>query len=72
MTRARSPSARGAAPPCHCHRGPPDVSPRAYRLNSGARRAAAHLSRLGHPDVAVMTGGILAWIDRVDPTLPPY
>ena len=37
-----------------------------------ARRAAAHLSRLGHPDVAVMTGGILAWIDRVDPTLPPY
>ncbi|MFK5633581.1 MULTISPECIES: ThiF family adenylyltransferase [unclassified Ornithinimicrobium] len=37
-----------------------------------ARRAAAHLSRLGHLEVTVMTGGILAWIDRVDPTLPPY
>lgn len=37
-----------------------------------ARRAAAHLVRLGHPDVSVMTGGMLAWIDRVDPSLPTY
>ncbi|MGD8199245.1 ThiF family adenylyltransferase [Ornithinimicrobium sp. W1679] len=37
-----------------------------------ARRAAAHLVRLGHPDVSVMTGGMLAWIERVDPSLPSY
>ncbi|AXH96523.1 ThiF family adenylyltransferase [Ornithinimicrobium avium] len=37
-----------------------------------ARRAAAHLVRIGHPGVRVMTGGILAWIDRVDPSLPSY
>lgn len=37
-----------------------------------AQRAAAHLQRLGHADVAVMTGGILGWIDEVDPTLPRY
>ncbi|TQM90734.1 adenylyltransferase/sulfurtransferase [Ornithinimicrobium humiphilum] len=37
-----------------------------------ARRAAAHLVRIGHPDVRVMTGGMLAWIERVDPSLPSY
>ena len=37
-----------------------------------ARRAAAHLVKLGREDVSVMTGGILAWIERVDPTLPTY
>ncbi len=37
-----------------------------------AERAAAHLVRLGHPDVAVMDGGIVAWIDTVDPSLPQY
>lgn len=37
-----------------------------------ARRAAAHLVKIGHPDVRVMTGGMLAWIERVDPSLPPY
>lgn len=37
-----------------------------------ARRAAAHLVRLGREDVSVMTGGMLAWIDRVDPSLPTY
>src|SRR5690606_8459947 len=37
-----------------------------------AERAAAHLVRLGHPDVAVLRGGILAWIDQVDPSLPRY
>ncbi|WP_299520322.1 ThiF family adenylyltransferase [uncultured Serinicoccus sp.] len=37
-----------------------------------AQRAAAHLVRLGHGDVSVMTGGILAWIEQVDPTLPTY
>ena len=37
-----------------------------------AQRAAAHLVRLGHHEVSVMTGGILAWIEQVDPTLPSY
>lgn len=37
-----------------------------------ARRAAAHLVRIGHPDVKVMTGGILAWREHVDPSLPSY
>lgn len=37
-----------------------------------AERAAAHLVRVGHPDVSVMHGGILGWIDQVDPSLPRY
>ncbi|WP_298887274.1 ThiF family adenylyltransferase [uncultured Serinicoccus sp.] len=37
-----------------------------------AQRAAAHLVRLGHAEVSVMTGGILGWIEQVDPTLPRY
>ncbi|WP_151526284.1 ThiF family adenylyltransferase [Serinicoccus kebangsaanensis] len=37
-----------------------------------AQRAAAHLVRLGRQDVSVMTGGILAWIEQVDPSLPSY
>lgn len=37
-----------------------------------ARRAAAHLVRMGRDDVSVMTGGILAWIERIDPSLPSY
>lgn len=37
-----------------------------------AERAAAHLVRLGHPDVAVLNGGILGWIEHVDPSLPRY
>lgn len=37
-----------------------------------AERAAAHLVRLGREDVSVMSGGILAWIEQVDPSLPTY
>ena len=37
-----------------------------------AQRAAAHLVKIGHPDVRVMRGGILAWIEQVDPSLPTY
>lgn len=37
-----------------------------------ARRAAAHLVKIGHPQVRVMTGGMLAWIEHVDPSLPSY
>lgn len=37
-----------------------------------AGRAARHLVHLGHQDVRVMTGGILGWIEQVDPNLPRY
>ena len=37
-----------------------------------AQRAAAHLVKLGHPAVSVMTGGMLGWIEQVDPSLPSY
>lgn len=37
-----------------------------------AGRAARHLVHLGHPDIRVMTGGILGWIEHVDPSLPKY
>lgn len=37
-----------------------------------AQRAAAHLVKIGHPDVRVMIGGILAWIKDIDPTMPSY
>lgn len=37
-----------------------------------ANRAAVHLVKIGHPDVRVMTGGMLAWIERVDSSLPTY
>ncbi len=37
-----------------------------------ARRAAAHLAGLGHPDVRLMDGGMLAWAERIDPRYPRY
>ncbi|MGB3762119.1 MAG: molybdopterin-synthase adenylyltransferase MoeB [Ornithinimicrobium sp.] len=37
-----------------------------------AERAASHLLGLGCSDVRVMRGGMLAWIDEVDPSLPRY
>lgn len=37
-----------------------------------ANRAAVHLVKIGYPDVRVMTGGMLAWIERVDSSLPTY
>ncbi|WP_202619072.1 molybdopterin-synthase adenylyltransferase MoeB [Ornithinimicrobium cavernae] len=37
-----------------------------------AGRAARHLVHLGHPDVRVMAGGILGWIDHIDQSLPRY
>ena len=42
------------------------------KVGPRAGRAARHLVHLGHPDVRVMTGGILGWIDEVDPSLPRY
>ncbi|MGC1208676.1 MAG: molybdopterin-synthase adenylyltransferase MoeB [Ornithinimicrobium sp.] len=42
------------------------------KVGPRAERAARHLLSLGHPDVRVMHGGMLAWIDDVDPSLPRY
>jgi len=42
------------------------------KVGPRAERAARHLVGLGHSDVRVMDGGMLAWIDEVDPALPRY
>ena len=42
------------------------------KVSPRARRAAAHLVALGHPDVSLMDGGMLAWADRIDPSYPHY
>jgi sulfur-carrier protein adenylyltransferase/sulfurtransferase len=42
------------------------------KVGPRAERAARHLLALGHPDVRVLRGGMLAWIDEVDPTLVRY
>lgn len=42
------------------------------KVGPRAGRAARHLVHLGHPDVRVMTGGILGWIEHIDPSLPRY
>ncbi|WP_438612599.1 molybdopterin-synthase adenylyltransferase MoeB [Kocuria oxytropis] len=41
---------------------------------AGARseRALRLLAAAGHPDVAHLEGGVLAWIEQVDPTQQPY
>jgi sulfur-carrier protein adenylyltransferase/sulfurtransferase len=41
---------------------------------SGARSAEclALLRAAGHPDVAHVDGGVLAWVEQVDPSLPTY
>ncbi len=37
-----------------------------------SRRAAEFLQSAGFPKVVNLTGGIAAWIDEIDPTLPGY
>jgi hypothetical protein len=42
---------------------------------SGGVRSATALNRLraaGHPDARHLAGGVLAWVDEVDPSLPRY
>jgi adenylyltransferase/sulfurtransferase len=41
---------------------------------SGARsqRAALALKQAGFTNVSNLTGGILAWADKIDPSLPKY
>jgi adenylyltransferase/sulfurtransferase len=48
--------------------------PVVLHCRSGVRSATA-LNRLraaGHPDARHLAGGVLAWVDEVDPTLPRY
>jgi len=42
------------------------------KVGPRAQRAAQHLIALGHPDVRVLAGGMLGWIDEVDDTLVRY
>ncbi|MHA6513180.1 molybdopterin-synthase adenylyltransferase MoeB [Tessaracoccus sp. Z1128] len=42
------------------------------KISPRARRAAAHLIGLGHPDVSLMDGGMIAWGERIDPSFPHY
>jgi sulfur-carrier protein adenylyltransferase/sulfurtransferase len=44
------------------------------QCRSGARsqRVAEFLSAQGYPNVKNLAGGILAWSDQIDPTVPKY
>jgi rhodanese-related sulfurtransferase len=42
------------------------------KVGPRAERAARHLVALGHGDVRVLRGGMLGWIEEVDPTLVHY
>jgi rhodanese-related sulfurtransferase len=42
------------------------------RSGKRSQMAAEHLAKKGHKDVSNVAGGILAWIEKVDPTLKPY
>jgi adenylyltransferase/sulfurtransferase len=52
----------------------PDGVPVVLHCKSGARsaEAAGLLAGSGRPDVANLTGGVLAWVRDVDPSLPVY
>lgn len=42
------------------------------KVGPRAQRAAEHLRSLGHPDLALLDGGMVAWTDNVDPSLIHY
>ncbi|TLZ56051.1 MAG: rhodanese [Methanobacteriota archaeon] len=42
------------------------------KMGSRSEQAVYYLRRLGFPKAKNLEGGIDAWIQRVDPTLPPY
>ena len=48
--------------------------PVVLHCRSGVRSAAALdlLRAAGHPDARHLDGGVLAWVEQVDPTLPTY
>jgi adenylyltransferase/sulfurtransferase len=52
----------------------PDGIPVVVMCKSGVRsaEAAALLARSGRSDVHNLTGGVLAWVRDVDPSLPAY
>ncbi len=50
----------GALLVVYCHHGVRSLS------------AAAYLERLGYPDVVSLTGGIDAWSQLIDPSIPRY
>lgn len=52
----------------------PTDRPVVLYCRSGVRSERAGLALLasGHPDVAHLAGGILAWANEVDPSLPRY
>jgi adenylyltransferase/sulfurtransferase len=42
------------------------------KMGGRSAKAVAQLQQLGFPRVLNLTGGILAWIDQIDPTQPKY
>jgi molybdopterin/thiamine biosynthesis adenylyltransferase/rhodanese-related sulfurtransferase len=52
----------------------PFDQPVVLHCRSGARSATALqlLRGAGHPDARHLAGGVLAWVEQVDPTLPTY
>lgn len=42
------------------------------KLGPRARRAATHLRSLGHADLSLLSGGMVAWTEEIDPSLIRY
>ena len=42
------------------------------KMGGRSAKAVAQLQQLGFPRVQNLTGGILAWVDQIDPTQPKY
>jgi sulfur-carrier protein adenylyltransferase/sulfurtransferase len=42
------------------------------RVGARSMRVAGYLRQQGYSDVKNLTGGIMAWIDEIDPSLPKY
>jgi adenylyltransferase/sulfurtransferase len=42
------------------------------RSGSRSQQVAEYLKQLGYPRVVNLAGGILAWSDEIDPTVPKY
>ncbi|QXD15354.1 rhodanese-like domain-containing protein [Rhodocaloribacter litoris] len=42
------------------------------RSGSRSARAVEYMRAMGYRNVVNLEGGILAWIERIDPTLTPY
>jgi adenylyltransferase/sulfurtransferase len=42
------------------------------KLGGRSQKAAVILKQAGFPNVENLTGGIIAWAEKIDPTLPKY